>query len=92
MREYLYVIFVVTHLFSLQHPKCFVKSQIKINLQREMFDAQKLLSGKNFIEFLRSRATRIFEAHGCLNKNAVWEASEDPSKSSKEKICHGNFD
>ena len=36
------------YLFSLQHrnKNCFVKSQIKINLQREMFDAQKLLSGK----------------------------------------------
>ena len=61
------------YLFSLQHhnKNCFVKSQIKINLQREMFDAQKLLSGKKFIEFLRSRAARIFEAHQVLNKNAV---------------------
>ena len=82
------------YLFSLQHrnKNCFVKSQIKINLQREMFELKNFCLEKKFIEFLRSRAARIFEAHQVLNKNAVWEGSEDPSKSSKEKICHGNFD
>ena len=54
------------YLFSLQHhnKNCFVKSQIKINLQREMFDAQKLLSGK--------RIHRVPGESSCSN---FWSAS-----------------
>ena len=67
-----------------------LKSKLIYNVRCSML--KNFCLEKKFIEFLRSRAARIFEAHQVLNKNAVWEGSEDPSKSSKEKICHGNFD
>ena len=67
-----------------------LKSKLIYNVRCSML--KNFCLEKKFIEFLRSRAARIFEAHQVLNKNAVWEGSEDPSKSSKEKIYHGNFD
>jgi hypothetical protein len=41
---------------------------------------------KKFIEFLRSRAARIFEAHQVLNKNAVWEGSKIRQSPRKKKF------
>ena len=46
--------------------------------QRDVIDAQKLLSGKKIIALLECRDDQNFEAQEFIHKNAVCKGSEDP--------------
>ena len=59
--------------------------------QRDVIDAQKLLSGKKFIALLECRDDQTFETQEFIHKNAVCKGSEDPWKVLEEKVFSGNF-